>query len=290
MKIAEESRYDKLEFSDPDFPIRMASKSSSVFAYRTPMFHEELEIKLFYEGNATLMIDSDLISVQAGDIILVNPYELHNTVQMGAENGKYHLINMSLDFFVKQNPKGLDLRYLLLTKGICFQNLIRGDGELQEILFRAVKEMDDKPDSYRMMIHSLMTEFFLILLRRGTNAEKSGRLPPRDLRYYWQIEPALHMIRQNYDQRITLEELAEVCGMSKYHFCRIFFQCTNLTAMQCLMEYRLKVANHLLLHTNKNLTEIAQDCGFPDQGYFSRCYKKFYQISPLQHRKTAQVK
>ena len=160
MKISGESRYDKLEFADPDFPIRIASKSSSVFAYRTPMFHEELEIKLFYEGNAALMIDSDLISVQAGDIILVNPYELHNTVQMGAENGKYHLVNMSLDFLVKQNPKGLDLRYLLLTKGICFQNLIRGDEELQQILNRVVKEIDEKPDSYQMMAHSLLTEFF----------------------------------------------------------------------------------------------------------------------------------
>ena len=290
MKLAGESRYDKQIFSDPDFPIRIAPKSNSIYAYPTPMFHEELEIKLFYEGSAALMIDSDLLSVEAGDIIVVNPYELHNMVQMGTQNGSYHLINMSLDFFVKQNPKGLDLRYLLLTKGICFQNLIRGDEELQQILYRAVKEMDDTPDSYQMMTHSLMTEFFLILLRRGTNEEKSGRLPPQDLRYYWQIEPALNMIRRNYDQRITLEDLAEACGMSKYHFCRIFYQCTDMTAMQCLMEYRLKVANHLLLHTNRNLTQIAQDCGFPDPGYFSRCYKKFYEISPLQHRKAAQVK
>lgn len=285
MKISGESRYDKLEFADPDFPIRIASKSNSALAYRTPMFHEELEIKLFYGGEATLMIDSDLISVQGGDIILVNPYEVHNTVQIGTEEGEYHLFNMSLDFLVKKNPQGLDLRYLLLTKGVCFQNRIRGDEELQRILFRVVEEIEKKPDSYQQMVHSLMTEFFLILLRRGTNEEKSGRLPPIDLRYYWQIEPALHMIRRNYSQRITLEELAGACGMSKYHFCRIFYQCTDLTAMQCLMEYRLKVANHLLLHTNKNLTEIAQDCGFPDQGYFSRCYKKFYQISPLQHRK-----
>ena len=135
-----------------------------------------------------------------------------------------------------------------------------------------------------------MTEFFLLLLRRAQDAEKTGRIPSKDLRYFQQIEPALRMIRRQYAQRLTLEELADACGMSKYHFCRVFSQCTNLTVMQCLTEYRLKVANHLLLHTNNTLAEIVQDCGFTEQGYFSRCYKKFYGIPPAQHRKMSQEK
>lgn len=290
MKLSAQDRYEKVDFFMPDFKIKLMPERDSALTYREPMFHEEIEIKLFYEGNTTLMIDSDILTAVPGDITIVNPYELHNTVQVEGQAGKYHLINMSLDFLMEQNPKGLDLRFLLLTKGICFRNQIRADGELQRLLLRVIEEMQQQPESYKLMVQSLLTEFFLILLRREQDTEKTGRIPSKDLRYFQQIEPALRMIRRQYAQRITLEELADACGMSKYHFCRVFSQCTNLTVMQCLTEYRLKVANHLLLHTNKTLAEIVQDCGFAEQGYFSRCYKKFYGIPPAQHRKMSQEK
>ncbi len=250
-----------------------------------PMFHEELEIKLFYDGTVTLMIDSDLLMPQPGDIIIVNPYELHGTVNVGPQQGKYHLLNLSLDFFTEHDPKGLDLRHLLLGKGICFHNHIRDNEKLRRLILQIVEELHNQAESYRLMVQCLMTEFLLLLLREEVDEAKSVRMPSRDIRFFYQLEPALQMIRQNYSQRITLDGMAAACGMSKCHFCRIFVRCTNQTAMQYLTEYRLKIANHLLSHTSKTLSQVAAECGFSEQGYFSRCYKKLYGVPPKQHRK-----
>lgn len=288
MRQAGEDSYDRIVFPQQNFKITMHEGKAATLQDGDPMLHEELEIKLFCDGSATLMIDSDLLMPQAGDIILVNPYELHGTLNVGSQQGKYHLINLSLDFLTEHNPNGLDLRHLLMGKGVCFHNHIRDNEKLRTLLLQTVEELRNQSESYRLMVQCLMTEFFLILLREEVDEAKSARMPSRDIRFFYQLEPALQMIRQNYAQRITLDEMAAVCGMSKCHFCRIFVRCTEQTAMQYLTEYRLKIANHLLSHTNKTLARVAVECGFSEQGYFSRCYKKFYGVPPKQHRKTTQ--
>lgn len=284
IKRAGEDSYDRIVFPNSDFKIVMQEGKAATLLDGDPMLHEEVEIKLFCDGNATLVIGSDLLTPQPGDIIVVNPYELHGTLNVGVQQGRYHLINLSLDFFTEQNPNGLDLRHLLLGKGVCFHNFIQGNDRLRSLLLRAVEELRHQQESYRLMVQCLMTEFFLILLREEVDEAKSTRMPSKEIRFVYQLEPALQMIRQNYSQRITLDEMAAACGMSKCHFCRIFVRCTNQTAMQYLTEYRLKIANHLLSHTGKTLSQVSVECGFSEQGYFSRCYKKFYGVSPKQHK------
>lgn len=288
MKRSGEASYDRIVFPDPDFKITVQQGKAATLLDGDPMLHEEIEIKLFYDGSVTLMIDSDLLMPQPGDIIFVNPYELHGTVNVGPQQGKYHLFNLSLDFFAEHNPNVLDLRHLLLGKGICFRNHIRDNPVLRQLLLQTAEELRNEKENYRLMVQCLMTEFFVVLLRDEVDREKTASVPNRDIRIFYQLEPALQMIRQKYSQHLTLEELAGACGMSKCHFCRIFLRCTNRTATQYLTEYRLKIANHLLAHTNKTLSQVAVECGFSEQGYFSRCYKKLYGIPPKQHRKITQ--
>ena len=61
--------------------------------------HEDIEIKCFYEGTATLLIESQTVSVKAGDVVVINPYEFHATVDTGEEKGKYNLFMLPLDYF-----------------------------------------------------------------------------------------------------------------------------------------------------------------------------------------------
>jgi len=288
MKRSGEVSYDRIEFPHPEFKITVHQGKVATLVDGDPMLHEEIEIKLFCDGSATLMIDSELLMPQPGDIIFINPYELHGTVNVGSQQGKYHLLNLSLDFFTERDPNGLNLRQLLLGKGICFHNHIRNNGLLRQLLMQTMEELQTQKENYRLMVQCLMTQFFVVLLREEQDTEKTSCVPNRDIRFFYQLEPALRMIRQKYNQHLTLEELADACGMSKCHFCRVFARCTNQTAMQYLTEYRLKIANHLLAHTNKTLSQVAVECGFSEQGYFSRCYKKLYGIQPRQHRKIAQ--
>jgi len=277
--------YEKLHFPQSDFKLLYSADRTSVLTPVEQMFHEEIEIKLFYEGSSTLMIGSDSVAVKAGDIVIVNPYEFHATIDAGGlEKGKYHLINVSLDFLSESNTSGLNLRHLLLGNGICFKNVIHDDKKLQKILLSIIEELQEKEDSYQLMVQCLVTEFFLHLMRYGVDEAKNNQIPDKHIRYYQMIEPALQLMYASYVEKLTLDQLAGACGMSKYHFCRIFQQSTGVTAMQYLNNHRLKIANILLASTDKNIAEVAEASGFLDEGYFCRCYKKMYGISPKRNK------
>lgn len=273
-----------------DFRIFIQPQKSS-FIYNTSkfseIFHEDVEIKYFYEGSSTLIIGSETIVTVPGDIIVINPYEFHSTVRFGEDIGKYHMIMVSLDFFTGNSAHGLNLRHLLTAQGVRFNNLIRGNERIMRILGDVISEKLNRSDSdeyYRMMVRALMTEFFLLLLRDEVRCDISGQLLDENIRYYEVIDPALQKIHADYGQRITIEELAEICGISKYHFCRIFKLVTGTTAMQYLTKYRIRIADVMLSNTRKSVSEIAWECGFPDESYFCRCYKKQQGHSPLKAR------
>ena len=59
------------------------SKPSIVKVDTARVVHEAIEIKCFYEGESTLLIDSKPIKVRAGDVVVINPYELHSTIDDG---------------------------------------------------------------------------------------------------------------------------------------------------------------------------------------------------------------
>lgn len=284
MKDRSPNLYQKLMFRQPDFKINVEADITSYLAEIEQIFHEELEIKYFYEGTTTLMIGDNVIVAQPGDIIVVNPYEFHTTIDIGSCKGRYHLVNLSLDFLTDQNPKGLNLRHLLLKKGICFHNLIRGNTLLSQLLERIVEEMREEKKSYQLMVQCMVTEFFLLLLRDEVNEKKTDLVPEQNAEYYHMIEPVIQYINASYAQKITLDQMSAVSGMSKYHLCRVFRQSTGFTIMQYLLNYRLKIANVFLANTDKNIAEIAEACGFQDEGYFCRCYKKAYGISPKRNK------
>ena len=249
------------------------------------MLHEQIEIKCFYEGASTLMVGSQTVNACAGDVVVINPYELHATVSYGEELGKYHLLLIPLDFFSGIGTDELELRSLLLAEGKRLKSFFQNDGELSSIIFRIVTEYEEKKPAFRSVIKGLVAELFAILLRRGLE-EKSATLQHGDiLRSYLLIEPALRSIRNDYSEELTTDRLAELCKISKYYFCRTFKAVTKKTAMEYLRDYRLEVADVILGNTDKSVMLVAELCGFPDVNYFCRCYKARYGSSPSTKRK-----
>lgn len=244
--------------------------------------HEAIELKCFYEGTATLFIESQTVCVKAGDVVVINPYEFHATVDTGAQTGKYHLFMLPLDYFA--GVPGLDLQELFLTRGKVFQTLFSGDAELHGLLMAAADEVRRNEPVRDVMIKGLMVQFFALLLRRGL-AEGERPSPEKSvLRRYPVIDPALRCIKTSYAENLTVEQLAALCGVSKHYFCRTFKAVTGKSTMEYLRDFRLRVANALLTGTDKGVAEIAACCGFEDQNYFSRCYKQYYGETPSKSR------
>ena len=272
-------------FHDAEFPIEIIPERVSfidTMEVARRALHEAIEIKCFYEGTSTLLIGTETVTATAGDVIVINPYEFHTTVDLGAEKGKYHLIMVSLDFFAEL-PDLPDLRKLLLGSGYAFSTLWRSHSRLQHIIQTAVTETVERQSGYRLAVRGLMMELLSVLLREGLQ-KKDASPHEHAVRYYGVVEPALRHIRDAYTEQISIEELAALCNVSKYHFCRIFKSVAGSTAIQYLNEYRLQIAHILLLNTKESIAQIAQKCGFESENYFCRYYKRQFGISPGKAR------
>lgn len=278
----EELLLQKPRFADERFKI---VAKDQLPAQTERALHEEIEIKYFYEGNSAIMVNSEVFIAKPGDIAIVNPYEIHTTVNIDQYSGRYYLIIVGLDFLNEVNQAALDLRYKFIGKSKKIQNIIHEDARLQAIILRVVEELEKKEENYRLIVQNLMSEFFALLFRNYENKGNSQKFESENVKHVEVIAPALSKMHTDYAQKFTLEELAELCSVSKYHFCRIFKRAMNVTPVQYLTEYRVDLAEAMLKDTKKSISDVAWQCGFDDESYFSRCYKKIKGVSPKKVQK-----
>ena len=262
-----------------------ASSVNNVDAERKAL-HEAIEIKCFYEGTSTLLIGTQTVMVRAGDIVIINPYEFHATVDRGKEGnfGKYHLFMVPLDLFVGSNLDELNLRAIIFGQEKMLQTLFRQDAQLYALLSAAAMEHAEKPAAWKARIYALLMEFFALVVRKGYQETETLSAPSGTMHAYRLIEPALRHIRDHYADSISVEELAQHCRVSKHYFCRVFKMATGKTAIEYLRDYRITVADTMLCNTDKSIDEIAAGCGFESANYFGRCYKAACGIAPSKRR------
>lgn len=248
--------------------------------------HEDIEIKCFYEGTSTLLLGSQMIVARAGDVVVINPYEFHATVDRGEEEhpGKYHLFMVPLAFFAGSNIPELDLRAIIYGQKRLFQNHFAQDEQLYRLLSTAAQEYHDRETAWEARIYGLLVEVFSLLVRRGVQDTQQETIADTAMRSYRLIEPALRHIRDHYMDPVKVEELAEMCQVSKHYFCRVFKNAMGKTVIEYLQGYRLMIADVMLSNTTKRIPQIAAECGFESGNYFGRCYKQYFGISPSKRR------
>lgn len=279
-------QYDDIVFENSDLkiiavPHRVSAVDTVDDFYK--VYHEDIEIKCFYEGSSTLCIGTENIVVEAGDVVVINPYEFHSTVSNSEHKGKYHIIMIGLDFFAGENGF-MDLRYLFIDRRTRIINHIRGNERIVSLVKNLTFEISEKKEHYENAVRGIVLELFSLLLRDYRDTKILDYPDSKTVRHYRTVYPAIHMIRADCTAEYSVEELATACNVSKYHFCRIFKEVTGLSAVDYRNEYRLQTAEVLLKTTDRTVAEISLSCGFDDPAYFSRCYKNKYGISPIKSR------
>ncbi|MGE7887188.1 AraC family transcriptional regulator [Bacillus cereus] len=103
--------------------------------------------------------------------------------------------------------------------------------------------------------------------------------------YLRRIYKVQDYIESHIDDPLSIEELAEVAGFSKFHFHRIFKGIVDEPLSRYVNRLKLERATHLLTYrTDMTITDIAYHFGFTDSAVFSRAFKSHYGISPSQYR------
>ncbi len=102
-----------------------------------------------------------------------------------------------------------------------------------------------------------------------------------------QINHTLTYIHKNLsDPGLSLGDISKANYMSVPYLCMYFKEQTGTTIRAYIIDARMKTAKRLLLESSSKIAEIAEQCGFSDQNYFTKCFSKYYGISPSKFRET----
>lgn len=98
------------------------------------------------------------------------------------------------------------------------------------------------------------------------------------------IKEAISFIEQNFQNDITVVDIATSCGLNRSYFGKIFHESIGKTPQEFLINYRMIKATELLKLTSLSIADIGSAVGYPNQLHFSRAFKNVYGISPRQWR------
>lgn len=102
------------------------------------------------------------------------------------------------------------------------------------------------------------------------------------------IQSVYLYVMNNYQNEITLDDIARFAGMEKSSFCVFFKKMTNKSFFTFLTEYRVGSSCQMLLKTTKTISEICISSGFQDVPYYNRVFKRIKNMTPTEYRKAKQ--
>ena len=98
------------------------------------------------------------------------------------------------------------------------------------------------------------------------------------------MERVIEYIENNYSIKINTEEIASKMFFNKNYISKLFKSEKGLSIAEFVREIRLKEACRLIGSTNRNISEIAAECGFSDMKTFYLAFKKYVGVTPKAYR------
>lgn len=99
------------------------------------------------------------------------------------------------------------------------------------------------------------------------------------------LAPAFAYIEKNYQNSLSVAELAQMVGYSQRQFIRLFKKATGDLPLEYITHLRMQYARELLKNSELSITEIAMQCGYTDSNYFSKLFHKNHGVTPKDFRK-----
>lgn len=234
--------------------------------------HRDIEFHYVFAGEESYILGETEYPLKPGHLVCVNSYAPHNYRSLTLVRAV--TIIVSVDFLMKN---GLDV-----TK-IHFNECIE-DSNIGDLLSEIVEELSVGDSAHGIKMNALILSLAAYIARNHACAEMKNEAPaaPQMLRSTYQyVFSAIDYISLNFTNNITLDELSELCKISKYHFLRIFKQITSYTPGEYINRVRSSYAKQLLLN-GASVTEAAIASGFSDVHYFSNCFKKYNGCRPSE--------
>lgn len=134
-----------------------------------------------------------------------------------------------------------------------------------------------------LLVSKVAREMVVYLRRRGESSQQSVFLDDRT-HVHDQIHKVQDWLLSHMEQKPTIEQLAEVAGMSPRNLTRTFKHSTGITLKAYTTRLKLEVAANLLRNPGSTVDRVASECGFADARQLRRLWRKSFGTNPSSWR------
>lgn len=233
-------------------------------------WHDNLEMLYFLKGECNVINGNEELSVKTGDIVVFNSEALHH-VKVNGEPAEYIIVQLDATYFEAMGFK---------TSDVNIRKIIR-DEQISAILKKALNEQEARLPYYRESVKGMMLEILVIIFRNylvedSHDGELSNKLKL--------VKKVVKYIKRHYDEELTVEKISEHCGYSRFYVSKTFKEITGYTVIWYINAARIEKAKSLLKNGDLSMNEIALQCGFVNQSYFGKVFKRLENISPHEYK------
>lgn len=265
----------------------MRRDSFEVFHYRQPRpaavevhHHDFYEVYFLLGGEVEYWVDGRIFKMVPGDLLLINPMELHRPV-LTEDNRLYERIVIWIDRVYLENLNGGSLCGCFDPEHPNHTHLIHLSSSertgITALLGELVREFYSQEYGSELSAYGLFLQFMVRLnrLARHTGQPEESRAQSA------LIQQVLLYIGENLSQPMSLEALAERFYVSKYYLSHTFSAEVGVSLYRYIMLRRLLLARQLLSQ-GIPAGQVSGSCGFADYTSFYRAFKSEYGISPKE--------
>jgi len=239
-------------------------------------WHPEIEISLSIEfEKGQFVVGNKISSVSAGDIHYINPYEIHgvNINEKTQDKNTSLTLVIPIDFvdrycpiinFYQINVGKIDSSTKTQGGKEIYQTMSQLFQELMALYNQEINPLNDFQITLKVL---RILELYLLYFseEKEVNALADSRM-----------QEIIDYLQKNYQEKITLDELAAKFLLTKSYLSRYFKNSTGMSIMQYLEIIRIHHAVEELKNTSNSIENIAMQCGFSNSKSMNKVLKEIY--------------
>lgn len=264
-----------------DFPVEYYFVTEGASNYVMPLhWHEELEIVRVIHGELLLFLNNEQRLLRDGDIAFISSGMLHRAEPTHAT---YECLVFSPTFLKKYSFGRLSELLTPLISGDAVITLCeRETEEVRAVTDKLLSSVQAQSEFIELRISANVSELIYVLYRDGRiNTDPRSSLHKQGARLTIKL---VDWIEEHYSERITLDELGAICGLSPKYLCSFFKKMTGLTPMDYVNRLRIEKACISISNGHTSITDAAFDSGFNELSYFSKLFKKYVGCTPSEYK------
>ncbi len=249
--------------------------------------HDFIELVYIKSGNGYHIIDDMEFQVKKGDLLFINYGKTHS---FRSEKGFVFYNILLTPWFMSEELVNSENAIDLLSLN-CFESFSTFNDEpkisfsadeivfVENMILEMEKEYYTKARGYEQALKSYITVLLIHIFRKMEKSNilgKEKKIPAEILEY----------LDNNYNEKITVNTLAERCFYNPSYFSRIFSETFGMSITDYVLEKRFEKACELLTQTDMTVEEIALISGYRDNGAIFKHFKKKLGTTPNEYRKS----